>query len=449
MHGSLSTEICTVSLTVIVFAPTFSHPLHARSRQEQGLLPFFELVNVGVQLDQEDGHNCGLFCAMWARQVSLTAVHLLAAISYSFHHTTFIHHSEFTLFFSMCSRFLNAPIPSRSALTLLTPTPTRPPPRPPRPPLRRSSCVAGLPRTSSCCGCGGTCASTLCAPPRDPNATLASVSARLKRRRKRRRRRQRRRPRWARIAGGRRCRSRRRPSRISSSNSSSETYACVPSAHRHHWSLVFSNCSSCPSFAALVSLSTSVFFQFFLVRSLFSNSSALRGFLPRDPLPVFQFLHIYRFIIFSPSPIFRRYELAVKMSTRIIFIYLVNSLRLIPWQQWTLVRDRLPAMHLGTGLAQHWSCAALYWFLALKRQTFRSVARAPARQTRPVRPFRPLRSPSRRAPCRAPRRRATAATRAVRRRRRRAGECARWWHGDGRAGGWAGGDGRERERESE
>lgn len=38
--------------------------------QLKGLnLPFFKLVNVGVQLDNEDGESCGLLCALWARNL--------------------------------------------------------------------------------------------------------------------------------------------------------------------------------------------------------------------------------------------------------------------------------------------------------------------------------------------------------------------------------------------
>jgi len=31
-------------------------------------LSFFRLINVGVQLRQEEGYNCGMYSALWARQ---------------------------------------------------------------------------------------------------------------------------------------------------------------------------------------------------------------------------------------------------------------------------------------------------------------------------------------------------------------------------------------------
>jgi hypothetical protein len=40
-----------------------------RPALEQNALPFFQILNVGVQLEQNDGHNCGLYCALWARQL--------------------------------------------------------------------------------------------------------------------------------------------------------------------------------------------------------------------------------------------------------------------------------------------------------------------------------------------------------------------------------------------
>ncbi len=32
-------------------------------------IPFFEVHNTGVQLHEEEGYNCGLYCALWARDL--------------------------------------------------------------------------------------------------------------------------------------------------------------------------------------------------------------------------------------------------------------------------------------------------------------------------------------------------------------------------------------------
>ena len=118
--------------------------------------------------------------------------------------------------------------------------------------------------------------------------------------------------------------------------------------------LFFQIAALAPSFAALVSLCPPPYsFNPFWFALCVSNSSAptqppiARLFTSRSAT---RFLYFRTFIVSSflnPPPIFRRYELAVKMSTRIIFIYLVSNLRLIPWQQMnTRQRDYLSAMHL-------------------------------------------------------------------------------------------------------
>eukprot|EP01113_Clastostelium_recurvatum_P002960 TRINITY_DN11278_c0_g1_i1.p1 TRINITY_DN11278_c0_g1~~TRINITY_DN11278_c0_g1_i1.p1 ORF type:complete len:310 (+),score=24.49 TRINITY_DN11278_c0_g1_i1:56-985(+) len=41
--------------------------LSVRSQLNKMSLSFFRLVNVGIQLLEEEGYNCGMYCALWAR----------------------------------------------------------------------------------------------------------------------------------------------------------------------------------------------------------------------------------------------------------------------------------------------------------------------------------------------------------------------------------------------
>jgi len=43
--------------------------ISVRTQLNRYNLSFFELRNVGIQLVHEEGHNCGLYCALWARSL--------------------------------------------------------------------------------------------------------------------------------------------------------------------------------------------------------------------------------------------------------------------------------------------------------------------------------------------------------------------------------------------